>query len=158
LVCCLQSVFVDCLIEQTHQDIQAKEGTDVSYDKQLNNVSWNSLLRLLKYIITGSWCTGNYATSSFCLKLDKVNKSNKLGLQQHNNKQSLDEVFCDIQKNEDRGKCYQLRRRLKLITLTVTLKIWDITKTESSNWLIIHCFEENNDKHTFARNLNWCCY
>ena len=25
-----QSVFVDCLIEQTHQDIQAKEGSDVS--------------------------------------------------------------------------------------------------------------------------------
>ena len=26
----LQSVFVDCLVEQTHLDIQAKEGTDVS--------------------------------------------------------------------------------------------------------------------------------
>ena len=41
--------------------------------------------------------------------------------------------FCDILKNQDRGKCYLLKRRPKLITLTVTLKIWDITKTESNN-------------------------
>ena len=27
-------------------------------------------------------------------------------------------------------------------------------KPESSNCFIIHCFEENNDKHTVARNLN----
>ena len=36
--------------------------------------------------------------------------------------------------------------RLKLITLTETLIIPDITKTESNNCFIIHCFEENNDK------------
>ena len=30
----------------------------------------------------------------------------------------------------------------------------DITKTESCNRFIVHCFEENNRKHTFARNLN----
>ena len=102
MVCCLQSVFVDCLIEQTHQDIQAKESTDVSYYKQLNNVSWNSLLRLLNYVITGSWCTGNYAASSFCLKFDKVNKSNKPGLQQHNKKQLLDEVLWYPEKSRSR--------------------------------------------------------
>ena len=37
-------------------------------------------------------------------------------------------------------------RRLRLITLTESLIIPDITKTESKNCFIIHCFEENNDK------------
>ena len=37
-------------------------------------------------------------------------------------------------------------RRLRLITLTEILIIPDITKTESNNCFIIHCFEENNDK------------
>ena len=37
---------------------------------------------------------------------------------------------------------------------TKTLIIYDITKSESNkNCLIIHCFDENNDKHTIARNL-----
>ena len=37
-------------------------------------------------------------------------------------------------------------RRLRLITLTETLIIPHITKTESNNCFILHCFEENNDK------------
>ena len=43
-------------------------------------------------------------------------------------------------------------RRLRLITLTETLIIPDITKTESSNCFIniIHGFEENNDKRIIA--------
>ena len=41
-------------------------------------------------------------------------------------------------------------RRLRLITLTETLIIPDITKTESNNSFIIHCFEENNDKRIIA--------
>ena len=41
-------------------------------------------------------------------------------------------------------------RRLRLITLTETLSIPDITKIESNNCFIIHCFEENNDKHIIA--------
>ena len=41
-------------------------------------------------------------------------------------------------------------RRLRLITLTETLIILDITKTESNNCFIIHGFEENNDKHIIA--------
>ena len=41
-------------------------------------------------------------------------------------------------------------RRLRLITLTETLIILDITKTESNNCFIIHCFEENNDKRIIA--------
>ena len=42
------------------------------------------------------------------------------------------------------------RRRLRLITLTETLIIPDITKTESNNCFIIPCFEENNDKRIIA--------
>ena len=41
-------------------------------------------------------------------------------------------------------------RRLRLITLTETLIIPDIAKTESNNCFIIHCFEENNDKRIIA--------
>ena len=43
-----------------------------------------------------------------------------------------------------------LSLRLRLITLTSTLIIPDITKTESDNCFIIHCFEENNDKRIIA--------
>ena len=41
-------------------------------------------------------------------------------------------------------------RRLRLITLTETLIIRDIAKTESNNCFIKHCFEENNDKRIIA--------
>ena len=41
-------------------------------------------------------------------------------------------------------------RRLRLITLTETLIIPDITKTESNNCFIIHCFKKNNDKRIIA--------
>ena len=41
-------------------------------------------------------------------------------------------------------------RRLRLITLTETLIIPDITKTESNSCFIIHCFEENNGKRIIA--------
>ena len=41
-------------------------------------------------------------------------------------------------------------RRLRLITLTEILIIPDITKTESNNCFIIHCFEESNDKRIIA--------
>ena len=37
--------------------------------------------------------------------------------------------FCDIRNNLGRGKCYQPNRRPRLITLTSTLIIPDITKT-----------------------------
>ena len=42
--------------------------------------------------------------------------------------------------------------KLRLITLTATLIISDITKTESSNCFIIHCFKENNDQRFIAPN------
>ena len=44
--------------------------------------------------------------------------------------------FCDIQNNQGLGKGYQ--PWLRLITLTLTLIILDITKTESNNCFIIH--------------------
>ena len=40
----------------------------------------------------------------------------------------------------------RLSLQLRLITLSETLIIPDMTKTESNNCFIIHCFEENNDK------------
>ena len=43
-----------------------------------------------------------------------------------------------------------LSLRLRLITLTETLIIPDITKTESNNCFIIHCFEEHNGKRIIA--------
>ena len=39
---------------------------------------------------------------------------------------------------------------MRLISLTETLIIPDITKTESNNCFIIHCFEENDDKRIIA--------
>jgi len=44
----------------------------------------------------------------------------------------------------------QLLDEVFVITLTETLIIPDITKTESNNCFIIHCFEENNDKRIIA--------
>ena len=56
--------------------------------------------------------------------------------------------FCDIRNNQGRRKCYWLR----LITLSETLIIPDIAKTESNDCFIIHCFKENNDKRIIAAN------
>ena len=42
-----------------------------------------------------------------------------------------------------RGRSYQLSRIPRLITLTETLTKPDITKTESNNCFIEHCFKEN---------------
>ena len=39
-----------------------------------------------------------------------------------------------------------INRRLRLITLTETLIILHITKTESNNCFTTHCFQENNEK------------
>ena len=46
-----------------------------------------------------------------------------------------------------------ISRLLGLITLTETLIISDITKTESNNCFIIHCFKGNNDKRIIALNI-----
>ena len=44
------------------------------------------------------------------------------------------------------------RSRLRLITLIETLIISNITKTESNNCFIRHCFKANNDKRIIAPN------
>ena len=65
-------------------------------------------------------------------------------------KQLLDEVFVISGIIKVEASVISRSRRLRLITLTETLIIPDITKTESNNCFIIHCFEENNDKHIIA--------
>ena len=66
-------------------------------------------------------------------------------------KQLLDEVFVISGIIKVEVSVISRSRRLRLITLTETLIIPDITKTESNNYcFIIHCFEENNDKHIIA--------
>ena len=65
-------------------------------------------------------------------------------------KQLLDEVFVIsgiIKVDRIEVSVISRSRRLRLITLTETLIIPDITKPESN---IIHCFEENNDKRIIA--------
>ena len=65
-------------------------------------------------------------------------------------KQLLDEVFVISRIIKVEVRVISRSRRLRLITLTETLIILDITKTESNNCFIIHCFEENNDKRIIA--------
>ena len=53
-------------------------------------------------------------------------------------------TFCDIEKNQGQGKRYQPKPKAEAdnahreITLTETLIILDIAKTESNNCFIIH--------------------
>ena len=54
------------------------------------------------------------------------------------NKQLLDEVFVISRIIEVEVGVISRSRRLRLITLTETLIILDITKTESNNCIIIH--------------------
>ena len=68
----------------------------------------------------------------------------------YNNKQLLDEVFVISGIIKVEVSVISRSRRLRLIILTETLIIPDITKTECNNCFIIHCFEENNDKCTIA--------
>ena len=65
-------------------------------------------------------------------------------------KQLLDEVFVISGIIKVEVSVISRSRRLRLITLTESLIIPDITKTESNNCFIIHCFEENNDKRIIA--------
>ena len=69
-----------------------------------------------------------------------------------NFKQLLDEVFVISGIIKVEVSVISRSRRLRLITLTETLIIPDITKTESNNCFIIHSFEINSDKYAIARN------
>ena len=66
--------------------------------------------------------------------------------------------FRDTWNKQGQGKCYQPSQRPRMMILTETSIIWNITKTKPNNCFITHCFQENNDKHTVARNLNWYCH
>ena len=57
---------------------------------------------------------------------------------ERNNKQLLDEVFVISRIIKVEVRVISRSRRLRLITLTETLIILDITKTESNNCFIIH--------------------
>ena len=59
-------------------------------------------------------------------------------------KQLLDEVF--VISGIIKVKVSVISQRLRLITLTETLIVPDITKTESNNCFIIDYFEENKHK------------
>ena len=76
--------------------------------------------------------------------------SNVIGYQQPDFKQLLDEVSVISGIIKVEVSVISRSRRLRLITLTEILIIPDITKTESNNCFIIHCFEENNDKRIIA--------
>ena len=62
--------------------------------------------------------------------------------------------YCDIRSNQVKVEVSVISRsrRLRLIILTETLIISDITKTESNNCFIIHCFKANNDKRIITPN------
>ena len=68
----------------------------------------------------------------------------------YDNKQLLDEVFVMSGIIKVEVSVISRSRRLRLITLTETLIIPNITKTESTNCFIVHCCEENNDKRIIA--------
>ena len=65
--------------------------------------------------------------------LDTINKSKT-----RDYKQLLDEVFVISRIIKVEVRVISRSRRLRLITLTETLIILDITKTESNNCFIIH--------------------
>ena len=67
-------------------------------------------------------------------------------------KQLLDEVFVISGIIKVEVSVISRSRRLGLITLTETLIISDITKIESNNCFIVHCFKANNDKRIIAPN------
>ena len=94
---------------------------------------------LLYIVVTSSILIGyKYASNSCLLCFSYVIPTD--------NKQLLDEVLVISGIIKVEVSVISRSRRLRLIILTDTFLIPDITKTESNNCFIIHCFEENNDK------------
>ena len=55
--------------------------------------------------------------------------------------------------NTTQHGCSQTRDALSVTySVTVTLITSDITKKQSKFFFNVHCFKENNDKHSVARN------
>ena len=67
-----------------------------------------------------------------------------------NSKQLLDEVFVISRIIKVEVRVISRSRRLRLITLTETLIILDITKTESNNCFIIHLTNAKTWKSCFC--------
>ena len=63
-------------------------------------------------------------------------------------------VISGIIKVEVKESVISRAKRPKLITLTETLIIPDITKTESNNCFITHCLEENREFKQRRRRSN----
>ena len=62
--------------------------------------------------------------------------------------------FCDIQNNQSLGKCYQPRPSARLITLTSTLIIPDITKPHP---IIVYNYHRNYMNGTFRTTNTQSC-
>ena len=73
-------------------------------------------------------------------------------MQMSNYKHLLNEVFVISGIIKVEVSVISRSRRLRLITLTETLIISDITKNESNKYFIIHCFQESIDKRIIAPN------
>ena len=71
----------------------------------------------------------------------------------------ISKIHCTLSANQkrDRSSMYNNQnnqvRRMRLITLTETLIILDITKTESNNCAIIHWREKSEKNHVFPSSL-----
>ena len=66
--------------------------------------------------------------------------------------------FAAFFREEEQRRNTMLKKESLMKTRWISLGLWETAaetkKTESNNCFIIHCFEENNDKHTVVRNLN----
>ena len=83
---------------------------------------------------------GTLPVSILCWTICGVPKSPS---ERENTKQVLDEVFVISRIIKVEVRVISQSRRRRLITLTETLIILDITKTESNNCFIMHCTKKN---------------
>ena len=83
-------------------------------------------------------------SNSVCIIIQVITKSDdraagvRFVYHEYDYKQLLDEVFVISRIIKVEVRVISRSRRLRLITLTETLIILDITKTESNNCFIIH--------------------
>ena len=120
-------------------------------------------INYLKYITSSPTYLLNYLLTRLCSpmwikRLVYINKQAenvrifRPGICSKSNKQLLDEVFVISGIINVEVSVISLSLRARLITLTETLIISDITKIEFNNCCIIHCFKENSDKRMIVPN------